>query len=310
MLDTHRFLHFNLTHTGTGEDNHYIDIGLLLSRANRRFYRQGMNYHVANIVFDDSDGDADIDVCTLPNTWMTQAAWQKGFQEWNKQQVALEKASGVKRGKWLDFRIDMTKNARDDVDNINLIDANGNTFPVGDSDYSRYQIANDSSNVIECHDIYMMGSITGSAPDYTGIGLLECLEWALGDDPQEDPDLHTHFDILPWQYLSGDSANSEVNEEVAEDWEEFQDNPPYNALVVPGADTAGSGRPSSPWVVRSCKLKTGALSAAVGGFTAPCGLLMIESDSSTDGNSIGVTIELTPGDYKGVHAWPMRGGGE
>ena len=32
-------------------------------------------------------------------------------------------------------------------------------------------------------------------------------------------------------------------------------------------------------------------------------------DYSTNSNSIGVTIELVPGEYKGVDAYPMRGGG-
>jgi hypothetical protein len=52
--------------------------------------------------------------------------------------------------------------------------------------------------------------------------------------------------------------------------------------------------------------------AAVGGFAVPCGLLMIETNSSPgsgETNSIGVTIELVPGEYKGLHAYPMRGGG-
>ena len=128
LEDTHRFLHFNLTHTGTGEDNHYVDLGKLLSQANRRAYRQGMVYHVANIVFDDADGDADIDVCTAPQNWTTQRAWQLGFTHWLKQQQSAMAAIGHNSlGKWSDFKICLNDDMRDDTDQATLIDVNGNT---------------------------------------------------------------------------------------------------------------------------------------------------------------------------------------
>ena len=137
MKDTQRFLHFNLAHTGDGEDNHYVDLAKLLSQVNRRSYRQGMVYHVANIVFDDADGDADIDVCTVPNNWVTQAAWQAGFRNWMMQRRAAHKALGLERaGKWEDFKIRINADSVSDVDQATLIDVNGNTFASGDWDYS------------------------------------------------------------------------------------------------------------------------------------------------------------------------------
>lgn len=317
MMDTHRFLHFNLDHTPEGdEDNHYIDIGKMLSQANRRLYRQGMNYHIANIVFDDSDGDADIDVCTLPNTWTTQAAWHLGFKHWLAQQRAalesVEYGEEMDLGKWSDFKVALDQQERDEASDFpQLIDANGNTFPAGEWDRSHFIIANYGStyNPGREVDINMMGAGTGTYPNQTVVSLLEELELVLLK-PQPDPEFATD-DVSEniWSLMSADQPNARINEEVLDNIEEENELPPYSRDVVLGAGTAGAGRPSSPWVARSCKVKGGNYSSAVGGFVAPCGLIMIETDSSTPDNSIGVTIELTPGDYKGVHAWPMRGGG-
>lgn len=130
MNDTQRFLHFNLTHTGAdSEDNHYVDLAKLLSVANRRSYRQGMVYHIANIVFDDAQADADIDVCTMPQNWTTQRAWELGFKNWRMQQKAALLALGQSdSGTWADFKIHLNKDSIDDADQAALIDVNGNTF--------------------------------------------------------------------------------------------------------------------------------------------------------------------------------------
>ncbi len=314
LNDTHRFLHFNLTHTGTGEDNHYVDIGKLLSQANRRSYRQGMVYHIANIVFDDAEGDADIDVCTIPNNWTSQAAWQLGFRHWLEQQNNAMKALGQDElGRWSDFKVPINDDMRDDVDQATLIDVNGNTFGVGDWTYSKFILPDDGGADPNSCDIDFMGNYAGSYPAHTRVTLLRQLELAIRA-PQEDPEfVSSAADQSVYALMSADQPDTLVLKEVLADIETDNDMPPYDHDIIMGAGTAGAGRPSSPWVVRTCMIKGGASTsspvAAVGGFAAPCGLLMIESNSSVDANSIGVTIELVPGEYKGVHAYPMRGGG-
>lgn len=314
LNDTHRFLHFNLTHTGTEEDNHYVDIGKLLSEANRRSYRQGMVYHIANIVFDDAQGDADIDVCIMPNNWTTQAAWQAGFRHWLlQQQAAMSSLGHAELGAWSDYKIHLNADSISDVDQATLIDVNGNTFATGDWDYSKYIVPNDGGAAPTDCTITMMGEGAGAFPAVTRVSLLQALEQSILA-PQSDPNLDSNSEYTLWSLLSDQASSSEVLTEVIKDLEADNDLPPYDVDVIQGARTAASsGRPSSPWVARTCMIKGGASTsspvAAVGGFAAPCGLLMIETNSSVNGNSIGVTIELVPGEYKGVHAYPMRGGG-
>ena len=61
------------------------------------------------------------------------------------------------------------------------------------------------------------------------------------------------------------------------------------------------------WPVRECHIaSTYSPMAMMGPIpNVPCGLLQIETASGTNNNTIGLLIELTPGDYKGVHAPPM-----
>jgi len=320
LRDTQRFLHFNLTHTGASgganEDNHYVDLAKLLSVANRRSYRQGMVYHIANIVFDDADGDADIDVCTAPQNWTTQRAWELGFKNWRMQQKAALLALGQSEsGTWSDFKIYLNKDSVSDTDQAALIDVNGNTFSYGDWDHSVFEIPQDGSTDPTEAGIILMGRDYGSHPDLNPVSLLAQLEYAM-NIPQESPALDASAQYSIYAAMSKDAPDSEVLEEVIKAIQDDNDLPPYDGTKIMGAEDAGSGRPSSPWVARTCMIKGGSDTsspvAAVGGFAAPCGLLMIETKSNPgDGNtnSIGVTIELVPGEYKGVHAYPMRGGG-
>ncbi len=307
LRDTQRFLHFNLTHNGAGsEDNHYVDLAQLLSAANRRMYRQGMNYHVANIVFDDAQGDADIDVCTLPNTWYTQAAWKQGFDAWLRQQREASEATGVELGRWSDFKVYLQDAHRGDVDKASLIDVNGNAIPGGDWDMSTFKIPQDGGGLNE-PTIHMLGTSSGTGPAFTRVGLICELNRVMERQAAyEDPVLDSDSDLSAYGYMFP-AGNSEVIEHVIEDWQDQNDLPPYPIELT------GAASSQSPWVARTCMIKGGGSTsspvAAVGGFSAPCGLLFIETNSGTDENSIGVTIELVPGEYKGVHALPMRGGG-
>ena len=290
-----------------------MDIAKLLSQVNRRAYRQGMVYHVANIVFDDAQGDATINVGTVPNTWTAQASWQLGFKAWLEQQRNAMESLGIDElGRWSDFKIPINEDMRDDPDQFGVIDIEGNTFPAGDWDYSRFVIPDDGGADPNDCDITMMGASSGSHPNYTRVGLRQQLQWAL-EIPQEDPNLAANSNFSVYSLMSPDQPSTHVLRDVIADIETDNDLPPYSSTLVPGGGTPGAGVPAEPWVARTCMIKGGAGTAspvaAVGGFAAPLGILVIETGSSVDGNVIGMNIELVPGEYKGVHAYPMRGGG-
>ncbi len=314
LRDTMRHLHGDLTHTGDSEDFHYVDLGKLLSQINRRSYRQGMVYHVANIVFDDAQGDATINVGVVPNTWTAQAAWKLGFHSWLEQQSAAVESMGRRDlGSWSDFKVPINADMRGDADQFGVIDIEGNTFPVGDWDYSKLILPQRSGAYPDTCNIDFMGASAGTWPELTTVSLMEELQKILLAPPENPEFIDSNVQNSVYALMSGDQPDTEILREVIQDQETDNDLPPYNVGTVPGAGAPGAGLPSDPWVARTCMIKggndTASPVAAVGGFAAPCGLLCIETGSSVDGNIIGMNIELVPGEYKGVHAYPMRGGG-
>ena len=84
----------------------YIDLSQCASLANRRFYRQGINWATAGFKFLTSAGvNAIIQVSKLPNTWVMSNAWEKSFRTWQRMNnEALAESESV-RPKFLDFKI-------------------------------------------------------------------------------------------------------------------------------------------------------------------------------------------------------------
>lgn len=309
--ETHRFLHFNLTHTGTDEDAHYIDLAKLLSQINRRTYRQGMTYDVANMTFHDSaSSETFIKVCTLPRTWPLQLAWKIGFQQWMRQQRAALEATGLPDfGPWHDFKIYMNADHITDVDKAQFIDMEDNTVTAGEWVYSTYEIAQPGSTDPEEAKICLLGANAGSYPAINQVSLMSQLEKTLGR-PAEDPVMPDAASTSVWALMSEAQPDAEVLKEVIGSLEDDNDLPPYSTTIVPGSGTPGAGRPSWPWVIREACIQGGAHHmTATGAFSAPCGFVLVETDHGSDDNTIGVTLELMPGDYKGVSARPMSGGG-
>lgn len=308
---THRFLRFNIEHTGEDEDAHYFDLGMYLSQMNRRTYRQGMTYDVSSITFHDSSAeDTYIKVCTMPRTWLAQNAWKKGFTEWMKQQNAAFDATGIKAGAWHDFKIYLNSDMVADVDKPDLIDMEDNTFPEGDWDYSVFQIPQDGSTNPSESTIHMMGNNAGAWPTFTKISLLKEFEKTLNTPGIEDPDIPSTASDSVYNLLSAAQPDVDTLTAVVADIEDDNDFPPYSASSVPGAGTPGAGKPAWPWVVRETCIEGGGLHVArTGSVSAPCGLLLIETKCAEDENEIGVTIEVKAGSYKGVSARPMLGGG-
>ena len=89
---------------GEGAAQVYIDLSQAASLANRRFYRQGINWAVAGIkVISSQPGN--VSCYKLPNTWIMSNSWEKSFRTWTKMNnEALSETDSV-RPKFLDFKI-------------------------------------------------------------------------------------------------------------------------------------------------------------------------------------------------------------
>tara|TARA_Y100001968_G_C19425128_1_gene753905 strand:- start:332 stop:1345 length:1014 start_codon:yes stop_codon:yes gene_type:complete len=312
---THRFIRLQLTHSGTGEDFHYVDIARIMSAINRRLYRQGMVYHVANVQVQDSQGACEFRFGTIPNTWYFRKAWHLIFNAWKKQRANLLDVGAPytkSTGKWSDFKVYINKDHISDVDWPEHKDIENDEANDGEWNYADVSFTKDGTDYQE-HAVVMMGphdmgnSITGETTpddtDYDGVvSAIEAMYEVWNRPKTNNPEVPAGFpdSLLHGMNLGAMAADATLDDMMSEIAEE-NDSAPYNA-AFPGRGSFAA----DPWVVRETDLDgTGDTMAYVGGFPVPLGLLCIETQSGTNGNVVNVTIELAPGEYKGVAATPM-----
>ena len=304
----HRFLYFDLNHTGTDEDFHYIDIAACLSAVNRRLYRQGRMYHVANVSIHDSDADCEVRFATAPNTWVTHKAWQNSFDAWREQiEGVLEEMpeqAPDPEGKWSDFKIYLNNNHKDDADKPKPIDVEGNNvlmYGTGSENewfYTAVQTRVDETAYTNLNFVLLGNHNIASNGE---IGVIKGLEdvWRY---QSYDPELPPAFDESPIIGMST-SGRSPKESEVLDAIMDENDQPPYAYNHFVGTND----NLRYPLTVREGSITTTQNEMTyLGGFPVPCGLLLVETKSGTDGNVIGVSIELAPGNYKGVASEAMN----
>ena len=302
MTDAHRFIRVDLTHTGTSEDFHYIDLARELSAINSRLYRQGMTYHVANISVHDTQSSF-VKFCTMPNTWPVKRAWQVGFRNWlemNRRAMDnTEPGHASQASRWNDFRI-FANNAHrtDTTDRPRFTDVEGNLVLQDEYKYTRMHSIDGGTD--DEFYLHMMGEHSGSAGSFASVSLLEAYEETRRqiDLTAEEPD----FDTGVWANLYDVGGQTD---DILDDLVQDYDAPPYSRVVFPGMKDGGSVNCQAPWSIREVHIESANNSAMVGGFEVPCGIIICETDNSANNNKIGLIIELAPGSYKGVAAEPM-----
>jgi len=303
-----RYLRYELTNSGTPltETSHYIDLARDVSIVNRRLYRQGRDYHVKKItivssntpsvtVFDPAGGKFDggrVSVSTIAGGWVSREAWKRGFRTWNKMnKEALGQTSGDITGTWSDFKVHLTNDERLATKLIPK-DNGGNNYLVGEWLYSTL-VTPDGTTTDDDFQLHMLGDHVGSAGSYSSVGLVKSYGESRATVNPQDPN-------VPGDASSDPLVNvfdyGTTIDDVIEDLEFYNDNPPYDIDGYPGDD---SNAPK-PIVVQDTTLVDGR--AIMGGFTAMCGLLEIESRSPVASDVYSVLVELAPGKYRGIHA--------
>ncbi len=105
------------------------DLSQCASLANRRFYRQGLNWAVAGFTFlTTSTQSGQISVYKIPDTYVSSNSWEKAMRSWMRMNnEALEEAESVKP-KFLDFKVFMDQVHHADGVGSNLLPLQG--FPA------------------------------------------------------------------------------------------------------------------------------------------------------------------------------------
>lgn len=301
----------------------YIDISECLSRVNRRFYRQGMNWAVANVrmsVLPAAAGAPTVAyVNSLPHTWSTANSWVKAYNAWKSQQddaiAAMGGQSGV--GAFRDFKIfaDSDHVAQTFANNLDPYTLGPGTIagpppaglqtgttilPAEEWLHSQVVIPNDGApGVTGEYSLHMVGASAANSK-----GIINGYEFSRSYPQSPDP--ATPQMSTSWLNRMHDVGDD--NNEIIDNAEDRNDELPYDQNAYPGGGSNFDQLECQGYVLNTSTV--GVSTFNTGPFTAPCGLIRLDFNGQTASNEMGyyniVTIELVPGKHRGYLAETME----
>ncbi len=295
----------------------YIDISQCVSRLNRRFYRQGLNWAVANVKVTQQPGvtataGSTAYVNSLPHTWTTANAWLKAFHAWKNQQDAAVESAGAESvvARFRDFKISMESGhvvgvglSPQNLGHGRLIGpfqtglvVNGMVDPSEEWTGSQIAIPNDGApGVTNEYTLHMVGELDSAIGNSKGI----IQGYALSRSYPQSPDLIAPGVVAGWMAEMidvGDDSGLVISNA------EYNNNElPYDQDEYPGGETNFIQLETQGYNWNQSTV--GVNTFNTGPFTAPCGLLRVDFNyqSAVEG-STGVniiTVELVPGNHRG-----------
>lgn len=309
---TERFLQYTLSHTGTGNDSHFIDLAAGLSAVNKRFYRQGLYYYIKSISVVETTADSKIRFGTAPDVWHIPQAWKLGKRSWDRMnELASENVPGgynAIKGKYADFKIYLNANHRTETDVA--VPSNGPEsmdgapdFDPDSWDYSKinslFPANDDEDNNADrdTFDLMLLGSTHtaggGGADAYAAVSL--ALSYLKGKNKAAHSDNPNQFDDMGDDPLLRIFDTTDNLNDTLDDIQDDNDLPPYDA----------DGTYADTIMRAQCSVgPTSTKMATMPGFCVPFGLLEVLTTAMGGGgdNSITVLIEMAPGPYHGVYA--------
>jgi len=285
-----------------GGSTQFIDVGLALSALNRKFYRAGVYYYVNSVeIYNNETGV--VDLHTLPDNWVTKNAWNRGFQLFQKMNSMVdEPLSSIGRPKYHDFKVFMsdlhrsTGSATPSLHGINGV-YTGNGLTPDDWDYSQFVSADDDQDPIANADefyVHMLGTHTGTADNWTSVGLIKSYAETRQLPQFSEPSLDTAASADPLINIFDFSSEEQMND-IIENLDNDNDQPPYDLDLY-----IGENANHMQHVARvGTEVGVGRVGRA-SGFCAPFGLICV--DPSGVSTAFRVVINLAQGTYHGVYA--------
>ena len=284
-----------------GGSTEFIDIGLALSAINRKFYRQGVYYYVNSVeIYNNETGV--VDLHTVPDTWITKNAWNRGFGLFQKMNAMVDSPiTNVGRPKYHDFKVYMndlhrtTGSTQPSVHNIN-----GSTSVEVISDdwtYSQFVSADDDGDVNQEADnfyVHILGDHTGTPDNWLSIGLIKSYAESRVTAPYLDL-TDNNVDITDPLLNIFDMSSEEQMNDIVSNLLADNDQPPYDQTSYLGQQNT-----SLQHVARiGTEQGVGRIGRA-SGFCAPFGLICVDPHGVS--TAFRVVLNLAQGTYHGVYA--------
>ena len=297
ITPANRYLRYELTNSATPgtETSHYIDLAHDLGKINRRLYRQGKDYHVKKITIVSSNTpnlDNRVSFATMGAGWVSQMAWKRGFHTWTQMNKDVQSlTSGQIAGTWSDFKVYLSNEMRSG-NILQPLDNGGNAYLSGDWDYSELVSPKDTLTG-DAFFLHMLGNHQTAGGLNVSVGLIKSYGESRATVNSGNPNVPNEASTDP---LVNVFNYGETAQFVIQDLEEQNDIPPYDIASYPGDELNAP----KPIIVQDTTIVDGR--ATVGGFTARCGLIEIESKSPLGDDVISILVELSSGSYRGIKA--------
>lgn len=283
----------------------YIDIAKALSATNRRLYRQGCYYYVQSVeVYNNSDQK--VDFFTLPDNWITRAAYRRAKGIWDMQhERILDVANGI-TAKYHDFKVYMDVSHKNTgSEQVNMYNLGGATTNLisDDWEYSQYVSADDDNDGTQQADnfyIHMIGPHSGLPTNWDSIGVIKSYADTRGRVQDSTPLLDADLQADPLVNLIDYSSEEQVNDllDIIDDSDNEQ--PPYDSDVYVGELVNHHQH-----VGRAVTTTSTGRVAYLGGFCAPLGLIGVDPTGMEPTDDFRIVISLAEGTYHGVYAERM-----
>lgn len=300
-----RHLRYQLTNSNTPgtETSHYVDLARDLSAINRRLYRQGQYYYVRRVTITSRNTiNGLVSVSTAPDTWVVKNSLRKSFALWKKMHAQADH-TGVRQGKWNDFKVFLTDDHRTSSNILRPIDNGNNSVSSTeqDWDYATMVSPRDGGSGSPDNDeffLHLLGDDNGSLGSMVSAGIIKGYASSRMTVQEEDPDSSVVF-TSNWMtnlFDTGDHVD-----DISDVQKDENDSPPYDQDSYPGGST-NMPKPTVKSIAAIGSYGSSSPSVRLEGFRAPLGLLEIESQSDTPNDVFDILIELAPGTYRGVAA--------
>lgn len=293
-----RYLRYELTTSGVPgtETSHFIDLARDLSRVNRRLYRAGRDYHVKKVTIVSSNtpnlGNR-VSVSTAPDSWVARGAWHRAFKMWNQMnKTASGQLAGNITGTWADFKIFLSSDMAGATLPSPLDNGGFEVTAALDWDVSTFVTPDGTATDDEFYGT-LLGDHIGAAGSRTSIGLIRSYGESRATVQLTDPAVPSAASTDPLVNLFDYGTTID---DVIDNLEDSNDQPPYSQVQYPG----GAVNMSKPIVIQDTTIVDGRASMA--GFSALMGHLEFEIKSAIPSDVYSVTIELSPGKYRGIKA--------
>jgi hypothetical protein len=283
-----------------GGSTQFVDIGMALSAVNRKFARAGVYYYVNSVeIYNDETGV--VDLHTLPDTWVTKNAWNRGFQLFQKMNAMVDTPiSSVGRPKYHDFKVYMSERhltTGSTPPSLHGINAASAVISPDEWAYSQFVSADDdqdgSANADEFY-VHMIGPHAGNSNNWNSVGLIKSYGESRMLPPTTSPN-DLEIDITDPLMNIFDFSSEEQMNDIVQNLLEDNDRTPYNIDLYNGE----SGNHMQHVARIGTEQGVGRVGRAAG-FCAPFGLICV--DPLGVSTAFRLVLNLAVGTYHGVYA--------